>query len=1032
MNQVFWQAKIWGLLHDSPLKPLILDKSGKGPWKCLAVMDGWQDPDKNERITQADHISAATDRAAFGALPKWSEVDYSDELCHLLSSEKLSFQLAEDSPLKQGRNLIEQTHKKIGKVRWEDYTEEEKGQIKQVTQQERENIEKLICDVIPQEIKDSRDHQEVFWWMWRCLPDALSRHPDINDPRLLLIPAETRIPDCSIWSHSSMAASLAGSLMGYDGSNNSHPYVATFTFTPVQEVVKASRKMQDFWAGSWILHYLSACICLAWAEKYGPDSIIYPSLYDQPLVDEWLIQKYPHFKRTGNNEQYNSIQQIQQPTNRRLLTAGFPNVLTLVLPASEVQSAMHLARRMFTGESPEVKSPWTQLAEKIKQKVFGDIVIAPSVWEEWLQAQWQIYWTALPLGDLNERLARPKKETFANWCEKQNSLVSLSEERSLFKKEGESDFFQSSKRGINKEGEFHLVNVGSWWAPIFDQVRNNLNAVKNARNWSLPTAFGLRSTISGLGSVVREEAENDWGHCDKDDDSNPVNKFWDKRGLFDGREQLNATEVVKRGLKKVLPELISLSDSVSTYPDLTVGVAGWLKQNLKYLSHYQKVCDNVVANFDWTRETAKEPWGIPWVDEDKDRKENWKHPRLLNAGWLIDDYLPTPTSEAQPLTKKQKQQHIKDETAKVRKFIAQPQYFPRDNPTDWYVLSCGDGDDMGKWLKGIKMETYAQYVPSAFPKQEPPEDERIALEGFLKQKKRMGPATHAALSRALLDFSNQLVPYITEQRYAGRLIYSGGDDVLAYTNLWEWDQWLWNIRECFKGSPDPHNEFDDTGDYWRWKREENGSPPENVSLRPLFTMGKNASISFGIVVAHHSVPLAIALENLWEAEEKAKDHFYLDPTKTNPKKQKKDAVQVRVLYGNGNILRATSKFDVFDQWRTLLNFQQTHSQVDFDPALFEQAAEVWQQHPAPFLENTSDSFAAIVPWTMAFCDRRELFKGQDKQTAKQDFQAALANYLKSICQTTQPQERDQEIQSWLKLAAFVLRKRDIKIGGTES
>ena len=44
--------------------------------------------------------------------------------------------------------------------------------------------------------------------------------------------------------------------------------------------------------------------------------------------------------------------------------------------------------------------------------------------------------------------------------------------------------------------------------------------------------------------------------------------------------------------------------------------------------------------------------------------------------------------------------------------------------------------------------------------------------------------SHSALGRALLDFSNQLVPYLTEERYAGRLIYGGGDDVLAYTNLW--------------------------------------------------------------------------------------------------------------------------------------------------------------------------------------------------------------------------------------------------------
>ncbi len=103
-TSTFWQAKIWGLLHDSPLKPLIADKGGTGPWECLDVMAGWQPPGKNDRLIQADHIAAATDRAAFGALGKWAEVDYGDELFHLLSGESLPFQLPEDSPLKQGRN----------------------------------------------------------------------------------------------------------------------------------------------------------------------------------------------------------------------------------------------------------------------------------------------------------------------------------------------------------------------------------------------------------------------------------------------------------------------------------------------------------------------------------------------------------------------------------------------------------------------------------------------------------------------------------------------------------------------------------------------------------------------------------------------------------------------------------------------------------------------------------------------------------------------------------------------------------------
>ena len=1003
-TSAFWQAKIWGLLHDSPLKPLQRSKKGDGPWSNLVAMNGWKEFTKSPTggftwIKQADLIASASDRAAMNSLSNWSNINYEDglEIRHLLSGQKLKFELPQTSQLHSWRNLSGEQG--IG--------------------EERKHINQLVLDTIPEHIRNSGDYQKVFWWLWRCLPEALSCNSDVIAPNLSLIPAETRIPDCSIWSHNSMVSTLAGSLMGYDGSSNSRPYIVTFTFTPVQEVVKASRKMQDFWAGSWILHYLSACICWAWAEEYGPDSVVYPSLYAQPLIDHWLLtKKYPEWQQENL---------VNLPSIRQLLTAGFPNVLVIVLPENKVKSATDLARRLLTGESPETPSPWMDLAEQVKKEVFGSVPIAHSVWEEWLKAQWQIYWTALPLGDKGQVLTRPDVKGYEEvWQAKQNEF---SMPKCQVFTDAEGSFVKQKIDKIPKEtGEdkFLHVNVGSWWAPIFDQTRNSLNAIKNARVWSLPTAFGSRSTISGVGAVVRREANNDWVYFDEFDDSGPVNRFWEKqRGLFDGKEQLNATEVVKRGLKRILEQQVlklsaeqTKNSQKTTYPDLTVGVAGWLKHHPQEVSKYQDACESVLAAFPWACESSQEPWGIPWIDENKERS-SWQHPRLLNASWLIDDYIPATTNPSRPLTQKEKQQQTREELSTLRSFLSKP--FTSGNPTDWYVLAAGDGDDMGGWLKGTKMEPYRQYVPTNFPKQPPPtEEETEALKNFLEQDKRMGPATHAALSRALLDFSNQLVPYITEDRYAGRLIYSGGDDVLAYTNLWEWDSWLWDIRQCFKGDKDPHHEFDDSGDYWRWQ---NGNPPKNVAVRPLFTMGSKATISFGMVIAHHSVPLAIALENLWEAEkEGAKKH-------KSPNGVKKDAVQVRVLYGNGNILKSTAKFDVFNQWKELLNFKQTHPQVDFDSALFEQAAEIWNQHPVPFLKDSPDPFAAIAPWTHAFCKRRELFKGEGKEQAKQEFQEALARYLKALCLTTEEKERDREIQNWLKLAAFTLRNRDIKIGG---
>jgi CRISPR-associated protein Cmr2 len=271
--------------------------------------------------------------------------------------------------------------------------------------------------------------------------------------------------------------------------------------------------------------------------------------------------------------------------------------------------------------------------------------------------------------------------------------------------------------------------------------------------------------------------------------------------------------------------------------------------------------------------------------------------------------------------------------------------------------------------------------------------------------------THLSSSQfnLVLDFSNRLLPYLTQQRYAGRLIYGGGDDVLAYTNLWEWDKWVWDVRQCFRGAEDDRKEFDNTGDYWRWL---GAKPPEGLTKRPFFTMGQKATISFGITIAHQSTPMAIALEQLWEAEVSAKEH--LAPPQDG-KKQAKDAIEIRVIYSNGNMLKATAKFDAFQQWQILID-----NNRDLEDAIFERAAIVWGEHPAPLPE-------AIESWCRAFVERRQIFEGNED--AKEQFGSDLQQFISIMHRLNLLDDLDRQICNWLKLAAFTIRRRKIQLGG---
>ncbi|MEN9242586.1 MAG: type III-B CRISPR-associated protein Cas10/Cmr2 [Thermostichus sp. DG02_3_bins_51] len=741
------------------------------------MMANWQSPKNSEAdslkkkyIGDSDLIASASDRSAIGHLQVAINYQTQDqgttlgtglEISHLLSGRKYFWQLAADE------------HRKLHDARRAEYLcQREEG-------------------VIPEWIRqETQDAAKVFWWFWRCFPEAICR--EFQDDSLMLMLAETRLPDGSIWSHASITAALAGSLTGYKVAQKSHPHLASFTFSPIQELIKSSRKMRDFWAGSWVLHYLAAKICWALACKYGPDTVLYPSLYAQPLIDYWLLEKYPAF-----------ADWIPQPAGQKLLTAGFPNVMMVILPEDRVQAAMQLAQQTLLQE-------WRHLAEQVLaylQKQQGwmlQLTATDPTWQAWPDQQWQYYWAAVPIGAPGQALKdtgilKSRIDIEADpWVKSQNDTYHLAAAQRLFL-EKELDFLRASfldqtgSRRPYKAG----ANVGSWWAAVVDQARRVQAASKNARDWELPVAFGCRSTLSGIGPVVHPSRKREWLT------EGEAQHYWRwSTGLFDGREQLNASETVKRGLHKILPQLfpsVPEETIAASYPDLTAGVAGYLKTQARtHQHHFEAACQAILKAYPWAKQVIQEikgKWGIPWADAQKQEY----HPRLLNAGWLVED---ANTQELQQLENELKQEKDPDlrkqldqEILQIRQGYRQgiekilSRYYPGNNPATWYVLAAGDGDDMGEWLKGSKMKPYFDYLPQ--PLQRLAEGQRDNIgEVFNQQKlqevrsqfsefvkgtpKRMGPATHNALSRALLDFSNQLVPYLTEQRYAGRLIYGGG------------------------------------------------------------------------------------------------------------------------------------------------------------------------------------------------------------------------------------------------------------------
>lgn len=196
-------------------------------------------------------------------------------------------------------------------------------------------------------------------------------------------------------------------------------------------------------------------------------------------------------------------------------------------------------------------------------------------------------------------------------------------------------------------------------------------------------------------------------------------------------------------------------------------------------------------------------------------------------------------------------------------------------PNSYYAIIHLDGDNMGKWLSGELLPKIEHSYNSQIWKK--PEDIKIngntksfaeKLEELLPKnggaRKLLTPAIHASISTALRNYTLEFVRKIVEEEHLGKLVYAGGDDVLAFVNLKDLFDVMRKLRWAFSG----HIKI------------QNGNVEENFDNntgfvekdgRLILTMGANATASMGVVIAHYKTPLQIVIKKVFEMENEAKN-----------------------------------------------------------------------------------------------------------------------------------------------------------------
>jgi CRISPR-associated protein Cmr2 len=351
-------------------------------------------------------------------------------------------------------------------------------------------------------------------------------------------------------------------------------------------------------------------------------------------------------------------------------------------------------------------------------------------------------------------------------------------------------------------------------------------------------------------------------------------------------------------------------------------------------------------------------------------------------------------------------------------------------PETYYALILMDGDRMGGWLAGneddYKLSYRETWHSKVISEMQMYERRDLQLTQYLNTKRPVSPGRHGAISQALNDFSTRLVRHAVEECCKGKLLYAGGDDVLALVAVDDLFDCMQLLRLAYSGiAPSENMKLGER----IGKLQSGGSGAQGKLLldkgfglldgRLMTLMGHKATASMGAVVAHHTAPLGMVLRELRAAENKAKN----TPRGKNSKGAdiNRDAFCLRVLKRGGGEVSVTSPW-----WP--VGAEQKPDTTQSAMALMKQLAEQ--------LAMTAFSRGAIYKaqlWFEGLTDdakdvKNEVWRDQMASSLAYQFNrqkgsAELAHQVVAfVCDVMQPKHPKTAIENFLVTSEFFARE----------
>jgi CRISPR-associated protein Cmr2 len=789
-----WKRKLAAFLHDPPSKALDIADHEQFA-KTLYRQAGFDDNESERFAKEADWSASAADRFPF---PNSQAAGLS---CHFDGVRN-----AFHHPLGPAAGGIETV------------TLPFKGPFvtADLARETDQSVQPVLADFgsLPDDDGNPRGQRwrARFFAHWRLWHKFASE----RDYRFGFLPADTRLPDHTVWNHMQVVSALQTCA---DGVGKDAVIKAAFLklqIGPVQDFIAQARSIRDLWSGSYLLSWLMAAGLKALSAEAGPDLVVYPSLRNQPLFDlQWRDELWSQVRI---HQQAKTVWETLDHAAEDLLTPNLPNVFFALVPSD---TGTDLARCVETA----IRDEWRKIAKACWDHcqracmTADEAGISQKTREQRYDAQTNrflsISWQVTP------------------WPSTLNDALQVVADLPTDRTGGESDFRQRVHAVIEAATktmpEEH--RDGRYYS---DTNKTQLNSL--GLGWSL--LYALNSWA--LDAVRRTRSFHAW-----------TSGGW-QPGAFNNKDSLNGRD------------------------EAIAGGREWQRRAADNGGHWE----SLFKKDDWLGAVTliKRVWHVAYLkDPPWNLQADAQHFRMPNTRGI---------AAHEPFTS------------------ADDESDPEDIPSaeKYFAVLAFDGDEIGKWVSGENVPRFQSQLANYSDGSGNPQGAfpyfQLNLPQLLAKRRAISPSYHLQFSDALTNFALQCARPIVEV-FDGRMIYAGGDDVVALLPGDTAVDCAQALRMAFQGSKDLHAFLTKNAESLLRANEQNNRRPsdyqklaakgcllatdtagflsrldrvdsEAAQPIPFVVPGPAADASVGVAIAHFKAPLQDVVRAAQTAEKRAK------------------------------------------------------------------------------------------------------------------------------------------------------------------